>query len=270
MDANSSLVLARPVYGQQDLSPVLPPAGFVLDFAVYPATNQGGQASVALFAAARVAGRYADVFGGRLPGAIQIVAVEAERGVVYSRNGERGKPAPLPLVMNFDPQPTPRGVAPVESAEVYFAVDLCAHLGLPANRATYTVFLWLDEMASAPRLVDVPGAQARPPTPPAWPFVLARDPDSPRPAEGLPALKEQGSRMVGLASGRFSLLGLDFRSRAVEWVSASGGAAVSFSFDPRSVFSGPGWLDAPEPPRRAFLVLCGAGQLSSIVTVEVA
>jgi len=269
MSANPTPTLANPVYGPQDLSPALPDDGYALILAVYPAVNEG-RSSAAVYMSARVAGKYADIYGGRLAGAIQIVAVDVERGVVYSRNGERGKPVPLPLAMNPNPQPPPKGVAPVESAEVYFAVDLVSHLGLPPQGAAYSVFLWLDEMVSQPRIVELPGERANLTTTLPWPTMLERNVGA-GPPDGSPELKLEGSRMLGSTSGIFALLGLDFRSREVKSVSTSSVAAVErFSFDPRSVFRGPGWLDAKEPPRRAFLTLCAGRQRSAIVTFEVA
>ena len=269
MGANPLPTLAHLVYGPQDLSPALPDDGYALVLAVYHATNEG-MPSAAVYVSARVAGKYVDIYGGRLAGAIQIVAVDVDGGGVYSRNGERGKPVPLPLAMNPNPQPTIKGVAPVESAEVYFAVDLVSHLGLPPQGGSYSVFLWLDEMASQPRLVELQGERANLTAKPPWPTLLKRE-VAPGTPGGSPELKLEGSRILGSASGMFSLLGLDFRSRQVKWVSTSGAAAVEcFSFDPGSVFSGPGWLDAPGPPRRAFLTLCAGGQRSTVVTFEVA
>jgi hypothetical protein len=269
MGANPTPTLANPVYEPQDLSPALPEDGYALILAVYPAVNEG-KSSAAVYASARVAGRHVNIYGGRLAGAIQIVAVDVERGVVYSRNGERGKPVPLPLAMNPNPQPPVKGVASVESAEVYFAVDLVSHLGLPPQGGVYSVFLWLDEMASQPRIVELPGERTNLSSTLPWPNLLERKVGT-GPPDGPPELKSEGSRMLGSTSGVFALLGLDFRSREVKWVNASGAAAVErFSFDPRSVFRGPGWLDAKEPPRRAFLTLCAGRQRSAVVTFEVA
>jgi len=259
-----TVMLPEPVYEPQDQSPVLPPDGFVLDFSLQPSLNAAGGPSVALFASVRVPGKYADIYGGRLAGAIQIVAVASDRGAVYARNAEVGATAPLPLVMNYNPQPRPRGVAPVESAEAWFAVDLRAHLNLPPEAGNYTMFLWLDEMASQPRTQAIPGKTAGGNAGPAWPNVLTRD-AGPPPAGSPPILMNLGDTVAGRASGTFSLLGLDFRSRSVKWLSAPG--PQRFHFDPHALFSKPGWLDAPDPPRRAFLVLCCGGQLSSIVAV---
>lgn len=263
MGANATPI-SKPLYGPQELSPALPDEGFLLDFVCYPATGASGRASVSLFAAARVSGRYVDIYGGRLEGAIQIVAVDALTGSVYARNGERGKPVPLPLAMNPAPQPPPPGVARSESAEIYFAVDLASHLNLPPRRATYTVFLWLDEMTSRPQLVEA-GVEDGAAAAPTWPGVLLRDSGGEVPPS--PLLQNWGSLATGSAAGTFALLGLDFRSREVKAI-AGAGAGAHFSFVPRSVFSGPGWLDSETPPRRAFLLICANNQLSKVIKVE--
>jgi hypothetical protein len=266
MGANATPTLSKPLYGPQELSPALPDEGFLLEFVCYPARSGDGAASASLFAAARVPGRFVDIYGGRLAGAIQIVAVDVETGAAYSRNGERGKPVPLPLAMNPAPQPPPPGVARSVSAEIYFAVDLASQLSLPRRRATYTIFLWLDEMTSQPQLVEA-GAENGAVVTPTWPEVLSRDADAP----GLPPspqLENLDWLGLGSASGAFAMLGLDFRSREVKSVAAAGGEGARFTFLPHSVFSGPGWLDSETSPRRAFLLICCANQLSNVITVE--
>ncbi len=265
MGANA-IPTSRPLYGQQELSPALPEEEFLLEFACYPSAGGSGYPSSSLFAAGRVAGRYADIYGGRLAGAIQIVALDVESGAVYSRNGEHGKPVPLPQAMDPSPQPPPPGIAPTVCAEIYFAVDLMTHLNLPGRRATYTVFLWLDEMISRPQLVKM-GAEDGDAIAPPWPEILARDADSGAVPQS-PQLQNWGSLATGSAAGTFALLGLDFRSRAVKAIAGSAGAGAHFSFRPRSVFSGRGWLDWPTPPRRAFEVICGVNQLSKVIAVE--
>jgi hypothetical protein len=267
MGANPNPVLSEPLYGPHELSPVLPDDGFLLEFICYPAGSGNVDRSTSLFVAARVEGRYVDIYGGRLAGAIQIVAVDVETGAAYSRNGEIGKPEPLPAAMDPSPEPPPPGVARTVSAEIYFAVDLMSHLNLPRRRATYTVFLWLDEMTSQPQLVEVGVEDVAAVTPP-WPEVLSRDADAPGSLPPSPQLENMEWLGLGSASGAFAMLGLDFRSRQVKWVAAAGGKGVRFTFLPHSVFSGPGWLDSETPPRRAFLLICGANQLSSVITVE--
>jgi hypothetical protein len=267
MGANANPALSRPLYGPQELSPTLPEEGFLLTFVCYAAAGANGDPSASLFAAGRVSGRYVDIYGGRLAGAVQIVAVDAETGAAYSRNGDHGKPVPLPLAMHHSPQPPPPGVARAESAEFYFAVDLMSHLNLPRRRATYTVFLWLDEMVSEPQLVEA-GTEAGPADAPPWPSALTLDSADTAAPPSAPQLQNWGSLATGAAAGGFALLGLDFRSREVKALSASGGGGAHFSFRPRSVFNGPGWLDAETPPRRAFLLICGASQLSKVITVE--
>lgn len=265
MGANPTPALSNPLYGPQELSPALPEEGFLLGFACYPAKRESGDPSASLFASGRVSGRYVDIYGGRLPGAIQIVAVDVETGAAYSRSGEYGTPVPLPAAMDPVPQPPRPGVARAISAEVYFAVDLMSHLNLPRRRATYTVFLWLDEMTSQPQLVEI-GAEAGDAVPPPWPAALSRDADSG--AVSSPQLQNWGSLATGAAAGAFALLGLDFRSRQVKAITGYAGPGAHFSFRPRPLFAGPGWLDWENPPRRAFLLICGANQLSKVITVE--
>lgn len=150
------VITRQPWYGVQPHSPRLPAEGFGLDFALQPARSAGGP-TVALFGAARLPGRYGEVYGGRIHGAIQIVAVDAGGGVVYHNHAERADAVPLAAVMNPAPQPPAGGVAAIQEMETYFNVDLREQLGLPAHLARYAVFLWLDELTSPVQLVDLAG-----------------------------------------------------------------------------------------------------------------
>jgi hypothetical protein len=280
-----------PVYGPQPDSPPLPPETFGLTFAVRPALGQDGTPTLALFAAGLLPGRYAQVYGGRTQGAVEIVAIDACTGRVYHRRAERNDAVPLPLVMKPQPPPPDPEEAAIESIDAYFAVDLRAHLALPAEGAAYTVFLWLDEMTSGALRILVPGSQAETPPQPvvALPgFHFRRILGAPQ-AQGAEIVLQRAageSRVYGAAgpallgplpegtTDYLSVLGLDFRSRLLRGhrypvpETARAARDLAFDFDLNFLFGGPGWLDSPDAPRRGFVVACLGESLSRVLVVE--
>jgi len=223
--AQEVVITRQPWYGVQPQSPQLPAEGFGLDFALRPARSAGGP-TVALLGAARLAGRYGEVYGGRIHGAIQIVAVDAGSGVVYHNHAERADAVPLAAVMNPAPQRPAGGVAAIQEMETYFNVDLREQLGLPAHQARYAVFLWLDELTSPVQLVDWPDASSG--------VTNFRKTEGTRKAAGSGivlrlASARQGSpgeiRVYGAVSPALlstpalslTILALDYRSRNLKW-----------------------------------------------------
>jgi hypothetical protein len=189
----SSVPIALPdtlLYGPQPLSPRLPRDAFALTFTAPPALGPDGKATVALFGAGRFPGRYAQIYGGRTPTAIEIVAIESRTGQVYHSRAERVDNVPLPVIMKPEPPPPEPGEAVIEAIEAHFGVDLRAHLMLPPETGSYTVFLWLDEMTSGALAVSMPGPPAAPaPAPPSLPlagFRFVRSAHTPQaPAGGI-------------------------------------------------------------------------------------
>ncbi|MBM3314044.1 hypothetical protein FJY70_05590, partial [candidate division WOR-3 bacterium] len=80
MSTASPVMPRTPVYGPQPDSPPLPPETFGLTFAVRPALGQDGTPTLAMFAAGLLPGRYAQVYGGRTQGAVEVVAIDAGTG----------------------------------------------------------------------------------------------------------------------------------------------------------------------------------------------
>jgi hypothetical protein len=268
------VIRARPAYQPSERSPELPDSGVSLQYSTYPAVDEAGEPAVALFASGLVSAWHEGVYGGRLAGAVQIVAIDADRGSVYWRNAEHGKPVPLPLAMNPRPQNPSPGVAEVESAEVYFALDIRRHLRLPAHAARSFLFLWLDEITSLVQSIELPGPPPPQPERPSFSQttfgLTAQALESP--GGTLPALAEHAGRVHGAVSGSGPsvLLGLDFRSRQLKSsrIPFIETATISYEFDPLTVFGPPGWLDSPDSPRRAFLLAHNAGALSPLVIVN--
>ncbi len=153
--ADPIVISRQPWYGVQPQSPALVPGRLSLDFALVPATSPRGS-TTALLAAARLPGRFAEIYGGRIEGAVNIVAIDLRTGAVYHNHAERGGTVPLASVMDPDPRPAP-GVARFEQIDSYFNVDLRAQLRLPEHGAKYAVFLWLDDMVSPVRVAKLPG-----------------------------------------------------------------------------------------------------------------
>jgi hypothetical protein len=265
---------STPVHGQQPSSPVLPPRGFAFDFAARPAMDASGKPTVALFASARLPGRYADIYGGRMEGAINIVAIEHQTGRTYHRNAERGHVVPLSGVMNPNPAPPQSGVSYFESIDTYFAVDLRAQLALPPGAANYAVFLWLDEVTSPLRWVQMPGDQTPPepvfPAPSAAALLFRQTSGSPGAGQAEIVFQRAGGDMrvygtvgAGVAAtgaGPLTILALDFHSRALQWHTVPLDGLV-FDFDLLAMFPGP-------PQRRLFILAASRGALSRVLVME--
>ncbi len=272
---------STPVHGLQPNSPALPPRGFAFDFAVRPAVDPAGNPTAALFASARLPGRYADIYGGRMEGAINIVAIEQQTGRTYHRNAERGHVPPLAGAMNPNPAPPAPGVAYFESIDTYFAVNLRTQLNLPPNAANYALFLWLDEVTSPLRWVQTPGdttpPEPLPPDPRASALQFRQAPVSPAARPGEIVLQKAPGDMrvfgtvdpgvVAAAAGPLTILALDFRSRTLKWHSLPLNG-FAFDFDLLALFGGPGILDPGPPPRRVFVLAASRGALSRVLVVE--
>lgn len=297
MSSSPLVIGGTPVYRPLPESPP-PPESFALDFAVRPASSQAGEATMGLFAAALLPGRYADIYGGRATGAVKIVAIDTRNGRVYEGQPERDDAVPLAVVMNAQPAPPRPGVARIEAMETYFAVDLRRQLKLPATAASYVVFLWLDEMTSAVRIVQLPGPEGA--LPPVLPSAGVTDEDfrfrrteGTPPAAGVEIVLQQRAVAPGViriygaaapallaaapqppATEYLTVMALDYRSRALDWWSyqvpeqARLEGDLAFDFDLLTLLGGPGWLAATQPPRKAFVLTSARGALSRVLTAE--
>lgn len=125
----------------------------VLAFNMVPAQAQGP--TVALLATYRVSksGSYFEAYGSRIPGAVNIVAIDTTRGHIYHNNAESPDVIPLTAVMDTtsDKESNRSG-----TSKSYFNVDIAHQLRLPSQKATYDVLLWLDDFTTEIKTVTVP------------------------------------------------------------------------------------------------------------------
>ncbi len=287
MKENLELTIgSSPSYEPMPQSPPISPDGPALNLSALPAVSQTGEATIALFASLLLPHRLAEIYGARASGATEIIAIDLGTGEVYHNEGQRGHAAPISAVMNPDPEPPKPGAAVVDSIEIYFALDLRAHLRLPARSALYSVFLWLDELTSAVRQVQLPGPNEKVAQVSANSNAIAFSPVIGKPTaepEEI-VLRESGGIFKGeigsavlskIPSGRpthLNLLALDYRSRTFNSVTvglplANGATSgLSFQFPRSTLFVGPGWLDASQGVRKVF-VLAALGAVLSPVRV---
>jgi hypothetical protein len=148
---------ATPTLLDEGAEPAFEEVEPALAFNLVPA--QAPEPTVALLAAFRMTGRYADVYGDRIPGAVYIVAIDTARGHMYYNHAEPSHAVPLEAVMGSAPGNESTTLASIEG---YFNVDLAQQLGLPPKKATYDVFLWLDDVATQVKTVTVPANSDRP------------------------------------------------------------------------------------------------------------
>ena len=158
--AGPEVELSSPVgRGLQPHSPPLPGTGFALEFRLLPARAPAGP-TVALFGALRAGRPYAERYGGRLAGAVRIVAVDPENGRVFQGTPERPGTAPLVPLSDREIEKQAHGDATVEEIVTYFHLDLVNQLGLPRESGKWKIFLWLDDRLSAMQEVNLPGPLA--------------------------------------------------------------------------------------------------------------
>ncbi len=265
--------ITRPAWrGPEPGSPALPATGFGLRFRLVPARSADSR-TLALLGCARVAGRYADVYGGRIAGAIEIVAVDTVSGRVYHAAAERAGAAPLARVMDPDPAPPPKGIARTESMETWFNADLRGQLGLPPESTAYLVFLWLDEMVSQPARAMLPG------TSPGTGGSLELDQaagvqwttaSAQVRGAGITLSSASGGRVRGEVSpaivkdaGAIHVLALDYRTRAfaARTIAAPPSSGGAFEIDTDS-FAG-----AAHAGKR-FVIAVAGGVVSNVVTLD--
>ncbi len=137
----------------------LPPfvgTGPDIAFAVRPAVGGAGR-TLALLGGFRLGAPYVNVYGVRPTGAMQIVAVEAASGRVHT--AVPADPYELPVVHAMrDDDGAGFGFGAVSGQ---FTVDLGVQLGLPPVAGDYHVFVWLDDLATAPVPVHLPADPRR-------------------------------------------------------------------------------------------------------------
>jgi hypothetical protein len=152
--------LTRPVwYGREANSPELPEGRLGIEFSLTDAASPFGD-TLLLSATVRVGAPQTQTYGGRAPAATEVVALDAEEGMVYHSRAARIDSAPFKPVSPSPGDPSSIDMV-VDEIESSFNVDLCVHLGLPPEYKKYHVFCWLDQMISAVLDIDVPAVKDR-------------------------------------------------------------------------------------------------------------
>jgi hypothetical protein len=297
MAAEDAITITKPTWGDAEPgSPSLPKDGFGIYFTLRPARNKNGP-TVAFLGAYRLAGHYGDVYGGRIRGALKIVAINPTTGQVYVNNAERPHSTPLDNIT--DPRPKGEDDAERVSVEAHFNVDLCVQLGLPPDKAVYSVFVWLDETTSEVKTLDLEENKARsgiaaPRAADAGSRLIdfRKSPASPPPADATIALawstakveheEDSGTRIYGCVGpsllpakslraderAKLVLMSLNYEDRRFE--------SRSFAFPEPVLASKEGYFDLdllgagrfPKPIKKAFVTACVGNTLSKVLLVK--
>jgi hypothetical protein len=282
-----TIVVPSPVwYEPEPETPAIPITATGLDFALLPARN-AQESTVALLARWRLPARFERMYGGRVNAAIEIVAVDALTGGVWNGVAETGKTVPLASVMNADPPERPGGPIAFGST---FNIDLVKHLGLPHERRSYSVFLWIDTLMSPSRTFEAPGEapKARPDAAPAAESALELTKSPGPPGAGTAPVLElaeprrldqlTGPKILGSvrrpeidpdARVPLTVLALCHRSRRLWWRSKQlsdihwDEGACHFEVSLRELSAG------RETPEKAFVIAVVGGARSEILEVEI-
>lgn len=222
VQADVLVIDKQPWTGAQPQSPRIALGRSGVDFALVPATGSEGP-TLAFLGAARVSGRYGEVYGGRIEGAVRIVAVDLRTGAMFENHAEPRNAIPLSKALNPDPQPSSSATGN-DQVESYFNVDLRVQLGIPTHAARYAVFAWLDDMMSPVRIAQMSGEllTGRAPKPvdaAAIGVHFGTSAQTPPAGEGI-ALRNDGSRVYGFVApgarqSMLRVLALDFRTRSL-------------------------------------------------------
>jgi hypothetical protein len=144
-------------YGKTPYSPVVP-KGSGLVFTPVEAVSASGP-TVALAAAYRVGSPYTEYYGGQLPRAIRVIAVNEETGRIYEAGLNGPDHPPIQVLVSDKSAVDTQGQRSFESS--FFNFDAAHLLRLPADSGRYKMFLWLDELVSPVVTVAVPANPAR-------------------------------------------------------------------------------------------------------------
>lgn len=153
-------IVESPWYTQEADSPEIRSTAFGLQIAFAPAVN-GDAKTVALLGSYRLQGRYSDMYGTRIPGVIALVARNADTGLVFFGNAEVAHTVPIETVIDPDAKPVDNDEPKLVAVDGFFNVDLADQLGLPPEKASYSVFGWLDEVTTDVTAVDMPENKSR-------------------------------------------------------------------------------------------------------------
>lgn len=98
-------------------------------------------------------GKYGNRYGGRIPGATKVIAINKNSGVTYQASVERHRSAPL------SPQPDnaqQSSTAVLLNVKNYFNLNIGQQLQLPLDGSQYLIFAWIDEFVSPLRRFTSP------------------------------------------------------------------------------------------------------------------
>lgn len=138
-------------YGQTPHSPAVPVAPG-LAFTLAPANASDGQ-TMALLAAYHLGTPFVEYYGGHLPRAIRVVAMNMQTGEVYQSDlNEQDYP---PIILEVTDEEMANASPGWSTESSYFNVDLLTLLRIPKKAASYRIFLWLDNLISNVEVVDV-------------------------------------------------------------------------------------------------------------------
>ena len=127
-----------------------------LDCVLRPAQSEKGQ-TIALLGSYNLTAPYVSVYAGIEAEAIAIVAIDAKDGRLYYSNAQRPDAVPAGAYLEAPPLSDASNKDSVLlAASGHFNVDLRESLNLPYNQSHYAVFVWLDELTSSVKTVDVP------------------------------------------------------------------------------------------------------------------
>jgi len=281
MPPDEALPITRQVWpDEHPASPRLAEDTSAIDFALQPARSDEGP-TVALLGSYRLLAPYAERFGGRVRAAVQILAIEAAGGRVFHSNATRADAAPFRLPLRQPPAP-PDPLGGVFAVAGHFNVALPEQLGLPGDEATYSVFVWLDELTSPVHVVRTPANPDRralpAPAPPDQDIVRFETPRRcPRAARGGIALAaappapdgpqlRETARRLSAAPDHLVLLALCASTRHLyahtfPLPDAVTGPAIGFEADPLRL------IGPAEPAQQLFALAWLGGALSPVAAL---
>ena len=137
-------------------SPAFPQEQVGIHYELLPANSANGP-TLAMFASMVASSSLLKRYGGRVTGAIKIIAINPDTGDIFHASAEPEESVPMDIVTRPQPNQTDSNPGPQPtSMKLHFNVDIGAHLSLPSAEQKYTFFIWLDEYVSDNKSATVP------------------------------------------------------------------------------------------------------------------
>ena len=163
---NDIFITRQPWSDEYPASPQLGEEVSALAVAPRPARSDNGP-TVALLGSYFLLAPHAERFGGRVRGAVRILAINVATGQVFHQHATRMGSVPYRLEQaGMGALTTGNETSGHFSTSGNFNIDLCEQLCLSGGEARYSVFAWLGDLVSPPVLVRVPANPGRPASPP--------------------------------------------------------------------------------------------------------